>query len=217
MSADANGAPRSRAIDRFEVFATFLLALATVATAWSSYQATRWNGEQAKAVSRANALRIESTKSADLANAQTEVDVIVFTQWLDAFARQETALADFYSARFRAEFKPAFEAWLDAQPLQNPDAPQTPFATDEYVVAAKVEADRLAAEAETFAARARENIQRASNYVLCVVLFAAALFFAGASARFQARGPRLAVLFIGSALFIGAVIWISTFPISVDV
>jgi hypothetical protein len=213
----ATSSTRSAAIDRFEIFATFLLALATVATAWSSYQATRWNGEQTRASSRANALRIESTKAANLANAQTEVDVITFTQWLDAYAREETELADFYRARFRAEFKPAFEAWLASEPLQNPDVPQTPFLRDEYVVAAQVEADQKAADAEVFSARARTNIQRGSNYVLCVVLFAAALFFAGASARFQSRGPRLAVLAIGSTLFIGALIWVATFPISVAV
>ena len=34
--------------DWVEIAATVLLALAAVATAWSSYQATRWNGEQAK-------------------------------------------------------------------------------------------------------------------------------------------------------------------------
>ena len=50
-------------VTRFELVATVLLALATVATAWSGYQASRWNGEQAKAFSRANAPRIESSKA----------------------------------------------------------------------------------------------------------------------------------------------------------
>ena len=35
--------------DWAEIGATLLLAVAAVATAWSSYQANRWNGEQAKA------------------------------------------------------------------------------------------------------------------------------------------------------------------------
>ena len=35
--------------NRVELVATVLLAVATVATAWSGYQSTRWNGEQAKA------------------------------------------------------------------------------------------------------------------------------------------------------------------------
>ena len=34
--------------DWVEIGATVLLAVAAVATAWSSYEATRWNGEQAK-------------------------------------------------------------------------------------------------------------------------------------------------------------------------
>ena len=46
--------------DRVEVVATILLAFAAVATAWSGYQATRWNGEQTKASSRTNAIRIDA-------------------------------------------------------------------------------------------------------------------------------------------------------------
>ena len=47
-----------------EIGATLLLAVAAVATAWSSYQANRWNGEQAKAASRTNAIRFEATREA---------------------------------------------------------------------------------------------------------------------------------------------------------
>ena len=71
---------------RLEVIATVLLALATVGTAWSGYQASRWNGEQAKAAARGTALRIESAKAAGLADTQTQVDVGTFTAWVDAFA-----------------------------------------------------------------------------------------------------------------------------------
>src|SRR4051812_40949803 len=91
--------------DRIELVATILLAIATVATAWSGYQSTRWNGEQAKTGGRANALRIESAKAAGLANAQTGIDVATFTQWVNAYSLHETELADFYFKRFRPEFK----------------------------------------------------------------------------------------------------------------
>jgi hypothetical protein len=49
--------------------------------------------------------------------------VATFTQWVDAYARNETQLADFYRQRFRPEFKPAVEAWIATRPLQNPQAP----------------------------------------------------------------------------------------------
>ena len=75
--------------DWVEVGATVLLAFAAVATAWSSYQATRWNGEQAKAAASVNKTRIEAARASDLANAQQQVDVATFMQWVDSYARGE--------------------------------------------------------------------------------------------------------------------------------
>jgi hypothetical protein len=202
---------------RLDLLATVLLALATVATAWSGYQASRWNGEQAKAFSRASALRIESAKTADLANSQTQIDVATFIQWVDAYALEESELVDFYLERFRAEFKPAVDAWIATRPLRNPDAPLTPFAMPEYRVEAREEAERIEAEAEVWSATARTNVQRATNYVLGVVLFAAALFFAGMSARLGTPRLRLIMLAFGIVVFVGTVIWMATFPVSISV
>ena len=55
--------------DWVEILATVLLAVAAVATAWSGYQASRWNGEQAKAAlptikRAATAAETEYTKNA---------------------------------------------------------------------------------------------------------------------------------------------------------
>ena len=99
-----------------EVVATVLLALAAVATAWSSYQANRWNGEQAKAAGRVNALRIDAARAQGLAQGQTQVDIAMFFQWVNADAAGDTELAEFYNARFRPEFRPAFDAWLATEP-----------------------------------------------------------------------------------------------------
>ncbi len=200
-----------------ELVATVLLALATVATAWSGYQSTRWNGEQAKAGARANALRIESAKVAGLANTETEIDVATFTQWVNAYAQKQTALTDFYFKRFRKEFRPAVDAWVATKPLQNPNAPLTPFAMPQYKLEARAETARLEAEAGLFAAQAGRNIQRASNYVLCVVLFASALFFGGMSTKLKSPNLRMAMLAIGCVVFLCTLLWIATSPVSVSV
>jgi hypothetical protein len=202
---------------RVEIIATVLLALATVATAWSGYQSTRWNGEQAKAGARANALRIASAKAAGLANTLTEIDVATFTQWANAYAQSQTVLRDFYFRRFRKEFRPAVDAWLATRPLKNPDAPLTPFAMPQYQLEARAEADRLDAQAEVSAGQARRDIQRASNYVLGAVLFASALFFAGMSAKLTSPRLRLTMLLIGCAVFLGTAVWIATSPVTVSV
>jgi type II secretory pathway pseudopilin PulG len=212
-----SGSPPRVHRDRIEIVATVLLAVAAVATAWSSYQATRWNGEQTKASSRANALRIEAARAAGLAQNQTQVDIATFIQWVDATATDDTELEQFYGDRFRADFRPAFDAWLATDPLTNPDAPPTPFAMPEYQLQATAEAERLDAESEVTSAAVHRNIQRAGNYVLAVVLFAVALFFAGMSTKLTGRGPRIVMILVGCLVFAGTAAWIATFPISVSV
>jgi hypothetical protein len=208
---------RSTADTWIDTIAAVLLAFAAVATAWSSYQASRWTGEQAKAFSAANAARIESTRLSDLANAQTQVDVAVFTQWVDAQLRGEADIANFYEERFRAEFQPAFRAWLATDPFDDPSAPPSPFAMDEYQLAANEQANELAATAEASAELARTYIQRATNYVLGVVLFATSLFFAGISTKLSSTKLRGVILGVGCVVFVLAASWIATFPISLSI
>jgi hypothetical protein len=202
---------------RFEVAATVLLAIAAVATAWAAYQSARWHSEQARGQSASIAARVESTRAANVANRQAQIDVALFTQWVDAYARNETELAGFYRKRFRPEFRPAFEAWVATRPRTNPAAPLSPFAMPQYKLAATAEADRLEAQAAASSESVGQFIQRADNYSLAVVMFAAALFFAGISTRLRSRAPRSVVLGLGYALFLGSVIWIATFPVSVSV
>ena len=200
-----------------ELLVTVLLVVAALATSWSSYQATRWNGEQAAAAGRTSAIRIEAARAQGLAQAQTQVDVATFIAWADADRGGNTRLADFYLDRFRDEFRPAYDAWMATAPLTTPGAPPTPFAMDEYRLAARDEAERLDNAAESSAAEVRLDIQRASNYVLTVVLYAVVLFFAGMSTRL--RNPRLrwVMTLVGSAVLIAALAWIATFPVSVEV
>ena len=202
---------------RLEIAVTVLLAAAAVATAWASYQSARWRSEQAVAGGKSIAARVESTRAADVANRQGQIDVGLFTQWVDAYLRDEDELSAFYLKRFRPEFRPAFDAWVATRPRINPNAPLSPFAMPEYKLAATTEADRLEARAAAFSLDVGRFIQRADNYALAVVLFAIALFFAGISTRLHSIAPRMVVLGLGYALFLGGVIWIATFPVSLSV
>jgi hypothetical protein len=209
---------RQHRFDRhFELAATVLLALAAVATAWAAYQSARWHGEQARAQSASIGARVESTRAANVANRQAQIDVALFTQWVDAYARDETELSAFYRKRFRPEFRPAFNSWVATRPRTNPNAPLSPFAMPQYKLAATAQADRLEAQAATASVRVGRFIQRADDYSLAVVLFAASLFFAGISTRLRSPTTRMTILGLGYVLFLGSVIWIATFPVSLSV
>ena len=83
--------------DWVELIAVVLLAFAAVATAWSSYQATRWNGEQAKTSGSVNETRIEAARASGLANAQNQVDIATFVSG-STRTRQRRRLASFYAS-----------------------------------------------------------------------------------------------------------------------
>ena len=200
-----------------ELLVTVLLVVAALGTSWSSYQATRWNGEQAAAAGRTNAIRIDAARAQGLSQSQTQVDVATFIAWADAHGQGDRKRADFFVERFRDEFRPAFDAWMATRPFANPDAPPTPFAMDEYQVASRDQAARLDASAEASAGQVRLDIQRSSNYVLTVVLYAVVLFFAGMSTRLRNRRLRWVMTLAGCAVLIAALTWVATLPVSVAV
>ena len=143
--------------------------------AWAAFQSAKWNGEQADAYARASATRVESTRASTAAGQQTIIDVNTFTAWLDALATERRVdpngslaadgsyvpdpqqLSGFLYERFRDEFKSAIVAWLAELPLQNPDAPSTPFVMKQYKLAANEDARRLERQAELDSREARAS------------------------------------------------------------
>jgi hypothetical protein len=205
----------SRGQRRIDIVSTVLLSLATLATAWAGYQSSRWHSEQAKMQARATASRIESTRSQDVADREAQVDVALFLQWVDAHSQGESELAEFYRARFTDRLAPAFDAWMARKPFTNPEAPSSPFVMAKYRVGANEAAASQETAADAAAGEAVEDIQRADNYVLAVVLFAACLFFAGISTRMRTVTGQRVILTLGCGLFVGTVVWVATFPVTV--
>jgi hypothetical protein len=192
--------------------ATVLLALGTVATAWAAYQSRQWSGEQSQGYSLATAARIAENRTAALANRQVQIDIATFIQWVDAREQHRPALASFYEARFRDEFKPAFTTWLATRPFTNPGAPKTPFDMPEYRLRAEEEADHLESIAAAHSQHAKDANRHADDYMLAVVLFACSLFFGGISMRLRAKGVSMVLLGLGWVVFLGTLIWGATLP-----
>jgi hypothetical protein len=83
----------------------------------------------------------------------------------------------------------------------------------QYRLKADVQADRSELVAAAASQRAKDANQRADDYMLAVVLFASALFFAGLSVKTHASTAGWALLGIGCAAFLATVIWLATLPI----
>lgn len=201
-----------RARARLELIAVIVLAVTAVLTAWSGFEASKWGGAMSIAFSRASTARIEASRFAAQAEAAKGVDVDSFALWLQAYADDDQQLLDFAQTRFTPEFSVAFDAWLAEQPLQNPDAPKTPFLMEEYQPPGRAEAVDADARADDLFQQALTNNQRGDNYTILTVLFALVLFFAAIAQRL--RSTRLATWTIAGAgtLMPVGIVFLAAFP-----
>jgi hypothetical protein len=206
VGSGGSGGSRDR---RVELIAAVMLSIATVVTAWSAYQATRWSGEQAASYVTASARRTESVRASNRANAQILIDVDVYLDWLDAARTDDPELAADLESRMREEFKPAFEAWRASVPGE--EIPEgTPFTRPEYVLAEQEKAARLEAEASVEFNNGQEANQVSDNFVLAAVMLASVLFFAGLAGTFDSLRAQLFLLVLGGLmLLVGSIVVLS--------
>jgi hypothetical protein len=228
MAADSEERLVLGASDRIELLATIVMAAAAILTAWAAFQSAKWSGIQAIEFSKANAARIESTRLDTRAGQLTSIDVNVFLSWLEAVNNElndglpvvtedgyepiEGTLSSFFYDRMRDEFKPALEAWLDSKPLANPDAPATPFATEDYRLADAEAADAKLDEAGQHTDLALQANQNSDNHVLTAVALALAIFFGGVSSKLAAQRNRWIAIGLATVIFIGAAITLGALP-----
>jgi hypothetical protein len=218
------------ASDRIELVATIVMALAAILTAWCAFQATKWSGIMSIEFSSANATRVESTRADSLANTQRSVDVDVFIAWVDAvvtevregtippvresgYTPQDGTLSAFYYERMRDEFRPALDAWLATDPLNDDAAPPTPFAMPEYRLAALQDAEELITESEGHREAALDANQNGDNYVLTTVGFALVIFFAGVSSKLAEQRNRWITLGVAVVLFALGIVALILLPV----
>lgn len=205
---------RTELLDRWtEIVSAVMLGLVALATAWSGYQSARWGGVQSTKYSQASALRVESTRASTTAGIQTQIDVALFSNWINAYASDNQVLETFYRERFRPEFIPAFEAWIATDPANNPEAPTSPFAMPEYKLAATQQSQDLEHQASATFEEGKAANQQSDDYILNAVILASVLFFAGIAPRFGWLPVRVAVVVVALALLGLGLYNIATYPI----
>jgi len=199
----------------FEPIALLLLSLATVGTAWCSFEAAVWGGVSQRTMNlSANASR--RAAAAQLQSSQlTLLDVQLFSHYVNARASSNEALARFYADRFRDEAKTAFDAWMATHPFENTNAPAHPFLTNFYQPRLLEDARQAETESQELWQQAGNAGRNSRSYVLITVLLASALFCGGTASKFQAEWIRRAVLALGLAAFVFAAIRLVLLPVQV--
>jgi hypothetical protein len=206
---DGSNPPKGERKHRsLEPLAVLLLSLATVGTAWCSFQAAAWGGVSQRTMNMSAAVTEELQ-----AYQMALLDVLLFTQHINARANSNATLSRFYADRFRGEAKTAFESWMAMQPFENANAPPHPFVTNLYKPRLLEEARREDAESQRLWLRAGEAGRTSRSYVLITVLLASALFCGGTASKFDTLWTRRIALALGLGAFVFAAARLLLLPI----
>jgi len=209
---EADGEHRRRWEDLIEVVEVLLLAVVTIATAWSGYQAAQWNAEQALLYGQASRDRFQADAAATLGGQLLVSDAATFTAWLEAHAAGDEELEGLFVRRFTPEYRLAFDAWLETDPFNDPEAPPGPAHMPEYHNPQVDEAARLNAGASDLFDEGTEARETANLYVRDTVLFASVLFLVAIAQRFKVRNVRIGANALAFALLAYTVFAVSTLP-----
>jgi hypothetical protein len=206
------GSESGGAAEWVEILEAVLLAIVAVATAWSGYQASRWEAISAENYSRASRTTVMSQEKATMEGQDRLYDSVTFNGWVASKVAGREKLAGFYERRFRPEYAVAFQAWWKLDPINNPSAPQGPIFMPEYKNANAAEAAQLAEEAKGYFEKGVSSRDTGDDYVKVTVFLATVLLLTALSQRFKVLGPRVAVAAVAVVFLLISAYWILNLP-----
>ena len=199
---------RQRLLDSWTAI---ILAVAAVATAWASFQASQWSGAQSDAQSASAIARADAGRAATAATQQVVIDSQMWLSWIDAVNAGDRRKAGFLDDRFSPPLKAAQAEWvsgakLDVNGVPVVIPPGTPLDLPSYVVPEQVAADRDADRAEALLADADVAATNSTKFVLVAVLLALTLFFASIATKFTRPKVQVLLTLVSLAILVVGIV-----------
>lgn len=195
-----------------EVVEVVLLAVVAITTAWSGFQAARWDGRQTRLYGEATTARFEAEELDSAALAELTNDASLLTAWLEAKDAGDVELQSLLERRMSPEYKEAFDVWLTTDPFVDPDAPAGPAVTPGYENRFRAEAAAINDEAQAKFDDGTEAREHGEKYVRNTVLLAMVLFVAAIAQRFRDPTLRGALNGIAFVLLVFALVSLASLP-----
>jgi hypothetical protein len=195
-----------------EPVAALLMALATLSTAWCSFESAAWTRKSNRLMNEFNALERKAGLLTLQGTQQATIHAGLFMQALAAHQAGNEKLMNFYVERFPPELRKAYDAWMAQKPFENPNADPHPFVPNLYEMRGTRDAADATAQAAKNVNEARNAGSVSGQYLANTVLFAAVLFFASASGKFEQRRVRQVAFLFAVAVFLFAVVRTAMLP-----
>src|SRR5438094_10103732 len=214
--SDPAGSPKRELQEKkrwIEPVTALLMALATLSTAWCSFQSAAWTRKSNRLMNEFNALERKAGLLSIQGIQQATIHTTMFMELLAAQQAGNEKLVNFYVERFPPDMRKAYDAWMEQKPLENPNAEPHPFVPKLYEPPGTREAADANAKAATSQQQAGIAGSVSGQYLANTVLFATVLFFASASGKFEQRRVRLVAFAFATAVFVFAVVRTAMLPL----
>jgi hypothetical protein len=189
-----------------EPVTALIMALATVGTAWCTYESAVWTRHSNRSSNQFNNLERKAAVLNIQGTQALSIHAAVFMQILAAQQSGNQTLADFYVNRFPPDVRKAYDAWIAQKPFENPNADPHPFVPNLYEMRGSKEAAEAIASGAVQIEDARRAATISGQYLANTVLFAAVLFFANAASKFEVRWVRRTSFFFAVGVFLFAIV-----------
>src|SRR6186713_3338840 len=153
-SGDANNGDNNnmyRKLDKLQVTNTLILAIATLAITWCSYQGVLWNGVQTFKLGDSNKFARLSQEKTIVTGQNRAMDEAILIGFVKAAIEKNKQIVDYSLRGVRPELSKIMSEWLSSRPFEDSTAYPHPMAMPEYLELMKkdmAEADTLSHQAE---------------------------------------------------------------------
>lgn len=208
-------ASESVRLRRIEVATAVLLSTAGLFSAWATYQASLWGGEQASHFARANAKVTEASRLSIVDGQLVGIDMLMFRAWLEAAAVDDAPQMEFFSRRFTPELRAVFGPWRARCPVdlrQCKMAADAPNAFPRPTHSEGMRARTLQSAADVEFSEGDFANATSDKYVATTVVLSLVLFLGGISPVLKLPKVRVALLWLAALIGLAAAIVIITLP-----
>jgi hypothetical protein len=189
-----------------------LLAVVAVMAAWSGFSSAKWGTESRLLLSQASTARTEASTAQLQADEQRAFDRAAFSIWFTAYVSGDAQALAIAESVFTPEMAEAMDAWIAADPANNPEIPNGPTSMPEYEQPGLEKAEELNAKSDEKYEEGSEAGIDADEYVRTTLYLATVLFLVGISGHFRLRGARIGLVAVGLAITLFAAIQIIWLP-----
>jgi hypothetical protein len=202
----------SRHAEKLEVYNTILLAIATLAVAWCSYQAALWNGIQTFKLAESNKYSRLAQQKLIQSGQNKGMEEAVMITFINAAFNKDSVKMNYILRGVRPELANILSNWK-SHAFETTASPLNPMVMPEYEAIMEkrlAESENMSEQAALMFSSAQIANLNGDRYSLFTVLFSMVLFLGAITTKLARIHVRLLLTIISAIICLGSLVLIFT-------